>query len=234
MLRQSIRRTIEELFFRLPSSMILMFHHIGVDEKERISSCALSKEKFEAICRNYSGMVKGVDESLRKNNCISFTFDDGFTDLYSVAYPIMKMYQIPFTVFIIEEFIGKSGYMTLEQIKELVANPLVEIGSHGYSHKNLTELYEEEIVDEILGTKERLESLFQTKIDKFAYSHGQYNVACLSCVKSYDTAYAADSKPINFITRKRRYTYPRVNMTDSTFDDVIPYIDNLLRRADKQ
>ena len=214
--------------------MILMFHHIGVEENERISSCVLSKDNFECICKNYNSIVRGVDETLRKNNCLSYTFDDGFADLYNIAYPIMMQYHIPFTVFIIEDFIGKPGYINKAQITELASNPLVEIGSHGYSHKNLTGLSNEEISDEILGTKIRLEDVFNIKIKKFAYSHGQYNPACLACVKSYDTAYAADSKPINFLTRKRRYTYPRINMTDATFDGIKPYMNNLLRRADIQ
>ena len=230
MMNFSIKKIAKDLYFQISSSMILMLHHVGVNDDEKISSCVLSKEHFESICMNFSGITRNVDDCLRMNNIISFSFDDGFSDLYNIAYPIMMQYHIPFTMFIIEDFIGKPGYMTKEQIKELSLNPLVEIGSHGYSHKNLTELSKEEILDEIQGTKKRLEDAFGVEITKFAYSHGQYNDTCLKFVKSYETAYAADSKPINFITRKRHYSYPRINMTDATYEVYKHYIDNLLRK----
>ena len=223
-----LKKYARNIYFRIPSSMILMFHHIGVDEKEQISSCILSRDNFEKVCKSYAGIIKNVDDCLKKNNYISFTFDDGFADLYSIAYPIMKQYKIPFTLFIIEDFIGRPGYMTMDQIKELSSDPLVEIGSHGVSHKNLTTLTEEEIVDEIRGTKKRIENILGKRINKFAYSHGQYNDVCLNYVKVYDTAFAADSKPINIITRRRRYYYPRINMTDTTIKVYKKYLDRLL------
>ena len=229
MIMSRIKNLAKDLYFRLPSSMILMFHHVGVNDDTIISSCVLSKEKFESICKSYYCITKEVDDCLKKNNIISFTFDDGFTDLYNIAYPIMMQYNIPFTVFVIEDFIGKPGYMNKEQIRELTLNPLVEIGSHGYSHKILTGMRKEEIGDEIQGTKKRLEDTFGVEIKKFAYSHGQYNDSCMEFVKSYETAYAADSKPINFITRKRHYAYPRINMTNDTFEGYIKHMNNFLR-----
>lgn len=224
-----IKQIIKDCIYKIPSSAILMFHHIGVEAQNAISSCVLSKDNFERLCESYARVSGTVDESIHDNYILSFTFDDGFSDLYETAYPIMSKFGIPFTAFIVESFIGSPGYLTLEQIKEMSLNPNVEIGSHGFSHKRLTELSDYEIANEIVGTKHRLEQLIEKPIKKFAYSHGQFDKRCNSYVSVYDTAYAADSLPLNCFTRKRRYSYPRLNVTDDTFSDFVSYFDRLVK-----
>jgi peptidoglycan/xylan/chitin deacetylase (PgdA/CDA1 family) len=65
------------------------------------------------------------------------TFDDGTADHYEhwkqlQAIPTEKIF------FIITEKIGTDGYLTLEQVKELMSDPLVKIGGHSHEHTPFT------------------------------------------------------------------------------------------------
>lgn len=76
---------------------------------------------------------------------ISFSFDDGRIDNYTVAYPLLKKYEIPATFNITTGYIERKievGQLThvlpmsIEMVKELYDDPNCEISGHGYWHKN--------------------------------------------------------------------------------------------------
>ncbi len=49
---------------------------------------------------------------------ILITIDDGFSSFYENAWPYLKENKIPFILFVSTEAVGKSGYMTWDQIKK--------------------------------------------------------------------------------------------------------------------
>ena len=55
----------------------------------------------------------------KDNKKILLTIDDAFLSFYENAWPILKKNEIPFILFVSTEPIGKRGYMTWEQIKEI-------------------------------------------------------------------------------------------------------------------
>lgn len=67
-----------------------------------------------------------------KNVCI--TMDDGWIGEYSEAYPILLKYQIPATIFIVDQLVGTENYFTWEEAKEMYDSHLVKIYAHGYRH----------------------------------------------------------------------------------------------------
>ena len=68
---------------------------------------------------------------------ILITIDDAFTSFYDNAWPLLKKNKIPFILFISTEPVGKNGYMTWEQIKELEKEEFAFIGNHSHSHLSL-------------------------------------------------------------------------------------------------
>ena len=73
------------------------------------------------------------------------SFDDGRMDNYQVAYPILRQYGMPATFNITTSYIERkptkwpftsTRAMTLDMVRELHADPLMEIASHGYWHNN--------------------------------------------------------------------------------------------------
>ena len=105
------------------------------------------------------------------------TFDDGYLDNYTQAYPILKKYNIPATIFVVINRIGKhmgnDDYMSWAQIKELSESGLITIGSHSMNHPNLSEIEsEQEMESEILESKNILEESLGRKVDLFSYPFG--------------------------------------------------------------
>jgi peptidoglycan/xylan/chitin deacetylase (PgdA/CDA1 family) len=68
-----------------------------------------------------------------------------------------------------------SAYLKMMNWQELleVDKSLIEIGAHGYNHKRMAELEENELEMEIRKSKEILEDKLKDKIEGFAYPYGE-------------------------------------------------------------
>lgn len=107
------------------------------------------------------------------------TFDDGYKDNYTYAYPIFKKYRIPATFFITTGFINKKVFtyeddlfMNWEEIQEM-SNHGFAIGAHTISHRILSTLSRQEIEKEISGSKYEIESKLGKDVLSFAYPRGK-------------------------------------------------------------
>ena len=148
----------------------------------------------------------------------AITFDDGLEDTFTIAYPILRQRQIPFTVFVLSHMVGQDGYLSAEQLKKMRRDPLVTIGVHGSRHRILTECTPEEQAEEIFASKQVLEKLLGQKCDLFAYSHGQYdeNIQKLTAFAGYRKAFAVAGRPLNAHFDKGAYAYPRMSVEADT------------------
>lgn len=70
---------------------------------------------------------------------VVITFDDGYESVYRQAYPLLKRYGMPATLFIYSDFIGSRSALTWPQMREMQASGLIDIQSHSKSHLDLTE-----------------------------------------------------------------------------------------------
>jgi len=73
----------------------------------------------------------------KDNKKILLTIDDAFLSFYENAWPIIKKNEIPFILFVSTEPIGKKGYMTWDQIKEIEKEKFAFIGNHSHTHEYL-------------------------------------------------------------------------------------------------
>ena len=80
---------------------------------------------------------------------ILLTIDDAFSSFYTEAWPYLKKNKIPFILFVSTEPIGKNGYMTWEQIKEIEKNNFVLIGHHSHTHGYLIDKSNKEFISDI-------------------------------------------------------------------------------------
>ena len=107
---------------------------------------------------------------------VLITFDDGYIDNYTNAFPILKKYGLHATIFVIPSFTGVyPGYMNWEQLKEMEANGIT-IESHTLTHPKLEELPDDEIRMELLNSKNLLEENLGHPIEFLAYPTGTYNL----------------------------------------------------------
>ena len=100
------------------------------------------KKQIDIIKKNnyefYSPKRFDLDFNIPKlNKKILITIDDAFSSFYENAWPYLKKNKIPFILFVSTEPIGKNGYMTWEQIREIEKEDFVFIGNHSHSHDYL-------------------------------------------------------------------------------------------------
>jgi peptidoglycan/xylan/chitin deacetylase (PgdA/CDA1 family) len=110
------------------------------------------------------------------------SFDDGYVDNYDHALPILTKYRIPATFFIVTGFldgtldlIGKNRWraMTWENAAEIGRTPGMNLGAHGKTHRKLSRLQGDDLVDEIVGSRSRIEDATGIRPALFAYPDGQ-------------------------------------------------------------
>jgi len=169
---------------------ILTYHNFTKDESSsyNINILEFEKQMDYLAAHNYSvislsELFKGLREGQLPPKPIVITIDDGFKSSFTLAYPVLKKYNFPATLFVYTDFIEKNSYsLTWEEIREMTKNN-IEIGSHTLSHCNLLkykknenyETYLDRIRREIIFSKEILESKMGGKVKFFAYPYGVYS-----------------------------------------------------------
>ena len=161
---------------------VLVYHSIGSGNSPENMWCLDSNyfsehlsylhEKKNIHLYSCTDLVESIPE-----DGIMITFDDGFRDNFEIAAPLLFELKIPFSVFVVTDYIKKEkkGYMNPNMLRELSENPLVTIGSHSKSHIPLTSFNQEELKSEISGSKSYLEDLLGEEISMFSYPHGRFN-----------------------------------------------------------
>lgn len=67
-------------------------------------------------------------------NAVVITFDDGYEGVYRYAFPALKEFRVPATVFLIGSYIGKKeGFLTWPQVREMAASGLFTFGGHTFN-----------------------------------------------------------------------------------------------------
>ena len=87
--------------------------------------------------------------SPKEKKKILLTIDDAFKSFYDEAWPVLKKNKIPFILFVSTTPVGKNGYMTWDQIKEIEQNNFVTIGHHSHTHDYLIDKSHEEFIADI-------------------------------------------------------------------------------------
>jgi peptidoglycan/xylan/chitin deacetylase (PgdA/CDA1 family) len=107
---------------------------------------------------------------------ILITIDDAFSSFYEVAWPYLKKEKIPFILFVSTESVGKNGYMTWEQIKELEKESFAFIGNHSHSHKYLVNLKNTDFINDIKTSSLIFERNLGYNPIFFSYPFGEYSL----------------------------------------------------------
>lgn len=115
---------------------------------------------------------------------IILTFDDGYRDFYTDAYPILLKHQVKATAYIISGVLGKNNYMTAQQVKEIASSGVVEVAAHTVHHVNLKGAPQQELAREIDQSKISLEQLTGRAVIDFAYPYGAFDDRAIDAVIS--------------------------------------------------
>ena len=98
-------------------------------------------------------------------------FDDADLSQYDVAKPVLDKYKFKATFFIMTVVLGKKGYMSPDQVKQLSDEGHV-IGSHTWDHKNVKTYLDEDWVTQVDKPSAKLQQITGKPVEYFAYPFG--------------------------------------------------------------
>lgn len=168
---------------------VLMYHYVenNPDKNDTIrTSLAITPYWFEEqlkYLKNNGYETISLNElfTTTAKMPVVLTFDDGYRDFYTDAFPLLKKYKAKATVYIVNNFINRHNYLLDWQLKELTASGLITIGNHTNNHPDLTKI--KDPASEI------------GRGQHFAYPYGFYNDQIKALVRQAGYKTAATSKP---------------------------------------
>ena len=114
---------------------------------------------------------------------VLITIDDAFSSFYNHAWPYLKENKIPFILFVSTEPVGKNGYMSWEQIKEIEKEKFAFIGNHSHSHDYLLDLNFENFKKDINKSIEIFKKELGYNPIFFSYPFGEYSLEQINYIK---------------------------------------------------
>jgi peptidoglycan/xylan/chitin deacetylase (PgdA/CDA1 family) len=185
---------------------ILVLYYHAVDPahpgEELYVSPTQLKEQLQLIKDlGYTSLTMAEVYDYIKNNkvipekSILITFDDGYTDNYTYAFPILKELNMKATIFVITSGTDNGNfYVSSEQIKEM-SDYGIDIESHTVSHAHLNTLSYEEQLQELKDSKAKIESITKKDVLSIAYPYGDYNEDSkkAALAAGYSIAFTTDS-----------------------------------------
>ena len=172
--------------------VILLYHHVAEGTP---ASTSVAPGSFAAHLRhlreeNYA--VLPLDEVLWRlskgkpfpKNSVAITFDDAYVSVFDEAWPLLREYDFPFTVFVSTDYIDRnySAYMSWKQLRVL-ADSGAQIANHGRAHRSALALLRNGSTDDKLqdflldarAAEERIREEVGVAPRVFAWPYGEFN-----------------------------------------------------------
>jgi len=168
---------------RRRGAVVLCYHSVRDHERERFAKqMRMIGRRGIAIDRINAAAAWGRPR-------VVVTFDDAFECLIENALPALEASGVPASVFAVTEASGKRPLWTMPaehpekdlaimsdgQLRQIDARPSVRVGSHTLTHPRLSELPDDALRRELVGSKARLEDLLGREVDDLAYPHGDHS-----------------------------------------------------------
>jgi glycosyltransferase involved in cell wall biosynthesis len=204
---RGVRRTLKNSndVNRLASGVpILMYHAFG-DRNEPASRYVLPIRKFTkqmAWLKRLGYRVISLREYLDYRLAYRFpparsvviTIDDGYADNHKLAYPILRQFGFPATIFLVSRSVGSSNRWDRDSV--LTNRPLlswtdvnemrdngIDFGAHTRAHSTLLGMTEMQLKSEVHGSKDDLEKKLGIPVACFSYPHGDIDGQAQSAVE---------------------------------------------------
>lgn len=186
---------------------------------------AISENHYQTIfVKDIPKIVSG--EMPYSSRSAALTFDDGYEDFYTDAFPLLKKYNLKATIYIVNNFIGRKGFMSKKQIKEIIDSHLVEVGGHTLDHLYLKLLPKIIAVKQIFDSKKALEEMFRIKVESFAYPYGAFDQDTINTVRA--AGYTSAVSEISNITQSNSNLLylSRIRAGSFSYGNIIKFFEN--------
>lgn len=199
------------LIKRDKQSKVLFYHDVdsGAPYTDMSTPMSLVSQHIRMIQECGYDIVSHITN---RENQVMICFDDGFRGIWENREFFIQNNIYP-TIFVAVDLIGKDGYLSVDEIKELMHNGFI-FESHSWSHTNLTKFTTEELQRELKGAKEELERILGINISSVCFPQGYYSdeVIRLSKEAGYSLMYI--SEPNSYYSYEGESIIPRYLIQD--------------------
>lgn len=212
------------LFFR-NRGLVLMYHRVlredevksGVDPGMYVTIAAF--ERHLKHLRDVFTLV-GLDDILAwlegrvtfaRPPC-AITFDDGWRDNHRNAFPLLRQFGAPATIFLITDQVGTPQMLTWDQVSEMEAHG-VRFASHTATHPILTELAVDNLEHELAESWQDLGKHVSAPSRWFCYPKGFHDERVRALASRYYAA-AVTTERAAVCRDADRFQIPRVGVHD--------------------
>ena len=216
---------------------ILMYHRVDRVKGDRlVVSPEAFREQMNWLRRNgirvvdLEALVELLPYPERMANQVAITFDDGYLDNYLHAWPILRSFQFPATIFVSAGLIGtdqqipahRAGaapakLLSWEQLKEM-AEDHITVGSHSLTHARLTRVPLTKVREEVADSKRVLEDRLGRPVGWFCYPGGAFSTEVVRLVQLAGYSGACSIRPGANTARTNRFVLRR---TEVSADDTL-------------
>jgi poly-beta-1,6-N-acetyl-D-glucosamine N-deacetylase len=167
---------------------ILMWHDIVPGRKDvwfDVTAAELADQFAELKRRNFNAVSLEVLFSHLTTGSplpprpVVITFDDTTRGIYTYAFPLLKKYRYPATLFIHTDYVGvRTGkdHCDWDQLKEMQESGLVSVQSHTRTHPaDLRPLSDARLNKELLESRQIIEKRLGKPVYAFAYTEGGHD-----------------------------------------------------------
>jgi intercellular adhesin biosynthesis polysaccharide N-deacetylase len=167
--------------------------------------------------------------------CVWISFDDIDESVYENAFPILKKYQIPFTLFVIAGHVGDPDFdnlslATWKQIQEMVDSGLATVGSHTYDMHYLkgdqpvffNPKQQTAFLNDLIKSKQTIETKLKgVKVVDFCYPYGDGKNELVPIIKQagFSSAYILAPRVIS--KENDLFWQNRILVNNAVFKDTV-------------
>jgi peptidoglycan/xylan/chitin deacetylase (PgdA/CDA1 family) len=142
---------------------------------------------------------------------VILTFDDGYRDLYTTAYPVLRAHNFKAVAYLVSGFLGAPNNVTRQQVVEMDAHG-IQIGAHTYSHADLTKTGNAELTRQLVDSRIDLEHLVGHQVVDFCYPSGRFDNRVVAAVQAAGYQTATTTQPGTQHSVADRFTWSRVRV----------------------
>ncbi|HWA98259.1 MAG TPA: polysaccharide deacetylase family protein [Pirellulales bacterium] len=187
-----------------PGIRFICYHDVKDNEINRLESQLMLMRELGAFIGIDDALDRMDSQSGLDQPLFTVTFDDGLETTYRNAWPVCERLGLPMSVYVITGFVGQPRYMSWDNIAQMAKSPLVRVGSHSVTHRNLAQLTSDEVRSELTQSKATIEQRLGVRCDHFCCPRGRPS---RDFIADRDPRIAVDVGYRSFLTTQRGLTH---------------------------
>jgi peptidoglycan/xylan/chitin deacetylase (PgdA/CDA1 family) len=144
---------------------------------------------------------------------VVITFDDGYEETPRIAWPLLKRFGFPATIFVTPTEVGLPGFATWDQLVE-IARDGAAIGSHTMHHTYLPLVNADRLPEEIIQSKRIIEERVGCPVHFLSYPVGGFTPEAQALVKQAGYLAACTTNRAFSMNGDDRFALRRIKVTE--------------------